>query len=332
MAKTEQIGKWMRNVLYIIIVGLIVSCNPNRRDPAIVDLNSCPSFNSDSAYSYIEQQLEFGPRVPTTIGHKLCGDFIVAQLNYHGFQVMEQLDTVVGYDKKPFPLRNIIGVINPSASRRIMLCAHWDSRPFMDQDTINVTDSLVGANDNASGVSVLLEMARLMAKQPPTIGVDLVFFDMEDQGRPAYETASDPNDHGYCLGSIYWAENVPIKKPEYGILVDMVGAKDAIFALESISFKEAKDVMYKVWDMGHQLGYTERFQYNRTKPVYDDHKYINEIAGIPCIDIIDHDATTPSEFGKYWHTHADNLDLIDRSTLKAVGQTLTQVVYNEPGS
>jgi hypothetical protein len=321
----------MRNFLYLSAAVLIIGCNPNRRDPAVVDLAECPSFNADSAYSYLEKQLEFGPRVPTTIGHQQCGDYIASQLKTRGGLITEQVDTVIGYDKKRLPLRNIMGAINPSAKRRIMLCAHWDSRPFMDQDTVNVTDSLVGANDNASGVSVLLEISRLLVEQPPSIGVDLVFFDMEDQGRPAYETASDPNDYGYCLGSIYWAENVPNEKPEYGILVDMVGAKDAIFALESISFNEAKEVLYKVWDMGHQLGYTEHFQYNRTQAVYDDHKYINELAGIPCIDIIDHDATTPSEFGKYWHTHADNLELIDRETLKAVGQTLTQLIYNEPG-
>lgn len=322
----------MRNVLYIIVVGLIVGCNPNKRDPLTVELQPAPTFNADSAFSLIETQLAFGPRVPGTRGHKMCGDFIVNYLSKNGFQIAEQMDSVVGFDNRKFPLRNIIGSSNPENSNRVMLCAHWDSRPYMDQDEDHLNDSLIGANDNASGVSVLLEIARLMAEQSPNIGVDLVFFDMEDQGRPAYETASDPNDHGYCLGSIYWAENLQNEKPKYGILVDMVGAKDAIFALESISYTEANEVLYKVWDMGHQLGFSEWFQYNRTKPVYDDHKYINEIAGIPCIDIIDHDATTPSEFGKYWHTHEDNLELIDRGTLKAVGQTLTQVIYNEQGS
>lgn len=322
----------MRSLICLTIAVLFFGCNPNKRDPLTVELRPAPTFNADSAYAFIETQLAFGPRVPGTKGHDMCGDFIVAHLTENGFSVVEQIDSIRGFDNREFPLRNIIGSLNPEKTKRLMLCAHWDSRPYMDQDPEHLHDSLIGANDNASGVSILLEIARIMEKNNPQIGVDLVFFDMEDQGRPAFETGADPEDHGYCLGSTYWSENIGEYQAEYGILVDMVGAKGAIFALESISMAHAQPVMYKVWDMGHQLGYANHFQYNKTKPVYDDHKYVNEIAGIPCIDIIDHDASTSSEFGKYWHTHADNLDIIDKESLKAVGQTLIQVVFNEPGS
>lgn len=327
-----QTGKWMRNLTFLFLVLTIAACNPNKHQPVVVKLGDAPTFNSDTAYSFIEKQLAFGPRVPTTSGHQRCGDFIVSKLSDYGLQVTEQKDTVVGFDKRSFPLRNITGSINPENPRRVLLCAHWDSRPYTDQAKENRSDSLVGANDNASGVSVLMEIARNLAQTNPKIGVDLVFFDVEDQGRPAYEPAAGPDDYGYCLGSIYWANNLNGYKAEYGILLDMVGAKDAIFALESISMANAKPTMLKVWDMGHQLGYGDYFQYNRVKPVYDDHKYINEGSDIPCIDIIDHDATTSSEFGKYWHTHDDNLQLIDNKTLQAIGQTVMQVVYNEPGS
>lgn len=322
-------GRLMRSLICFSIVVLIIGCNPNKRKPLTVELRPAPTFNADSAFAFIETQLEFGPRVPSTNGHKMCGDFIVNHLSQNNFQVTEQIDSVVGFDNRTFPLRNIIGSLNPEKSKRIMLCAHWDSRPYMDQDSEHKHDSLIGANDNASGVSILLELARIMAKENPQIGVDLIFFDMEDQGRPAYDTQADPEDHGYCLGSIYWANHVGNYKADFGILVDMVGAKDAIFALESISMANAQEVMYSVWDMGHQLGHGRFFQYNRTKPVYDDHKYINELTDIPCIDIIDHDATTPTEFGAYWHTHKDNLGLIDKTTLMAVGQTLTQIIYNQ---
>ena len=319
----------MRRLVIISVVLFVLGCNPNSREPAVVDLVESPTFNSDSAFGFIEQQLAFGPRVPTTAGHQLCGDFISSKLTDYGLQVTEQKDTVIGFDQSLFPLRNIIGSINPENPKRILLCAHWDSRPYTDQAKENRADSLVGANDNASGVSILLEIARNLGEAKPDVGVDLVFFDMEDQGRPVYGEASDPEDHGYCLGSIYWAENLNGYNAEYGILLDMVGAKDAVFALESISMANAKQTLYKVWDMGHQLGFGDYFQYNRVQPVYDDHKYINEGSDIPCIDIIDHDATTPSEFGKYWHTHADNIELIDKKTLQAVGQTVLQSVYNQ---
>ena len=182
---TGPIGKWMRSLLFIIIIVLVASCNPNAREPQVVELVPAPSFNADSAYAFIEQQIDFGPRVPRTIGHQQCGDYIVEKLNNYGFTVSEQKDTIIGFDKRPFPLRNLTGSINPNHLKRILLCAHWDSRPYSDQSKENVQDSIVGANDNASGVSVLLEIARNLSKKTPDVGVDLVFFDMEDQGRPA---------------------------------------------------------------------------------------------------------------------------------------------------
>ena len=319
----------MRRLVFILVVLLAFGCNPSSREPAVVKLAKAPAFSADSAFSFIEQQLAFGHRVPTTIGHQLCGDFLVNKFSNYGLSVTEQKDTVFGFDNHSYPLRNIIGSINTENPKRILLCAHWDSRPYTDQAEENRTDSLVGANDNASGVAVLLEIARLLEQSNLKVGVDLVLFDVEDQGRPAYEDQGDPNDHGYMLGSKYWAENLSGLKPKYGVLLDMVGAKEAEFTLEGTSVHYAPEILYKVWDLGNQLGFTDLFKYNLTRPVVDDHSNINEIAKIPCIDIIHYDVTTPTRLGQFWHTHDDDIEIIDKKVLESVGQTLLQLLYNE---
>ena len=325
-----QTGNWMHKLIVTSTIALLfLGCNPNRHVPEVVELNPAPHFNSDSAFAFIQNQLAFGPRTHGAEGHTACGDYLVDKLQSYGFEVNQQIDTVIGYDNQRFRLRNIIGSLNLKNENRVLLSAHWDSRPFADQDTANQHSPIVGANDNASGVAVLLELARCFRLQDPNVGVDVVLFDLEDHGRPAFEEGADYNDHGYCLGSKYWAESIGNYTANYGVVVDMVGAKDAIFTLESGSMEHAESIVYKVWDMGHQLGFGKHFQYNRTLPVFDDHKNINEIAQIPTIDIIQHDATTESRFGKFWHTHQDNINIIDRSTLTAVGQTLIHVIYNE---
>ncbi|MFM1875976.1 MAG: hypothetical protein RL266_1713 [Bacteroidota bacterium] len=328
MGKMVPNGSLMRKTSIILIsVMSLLACNPNKRTPAFVELVPAPSFNEDSAYHFIEQQIEFGYRIPGIDGHRKCGNFIVAKLKAYGFVVSEQIDSVVGYDSIRFPLRNIIGKWNQAAPERILLCAHWDSRPFADQDSERPNEPIVGANDNASGVAVLLEIARNMAVQSPSVGVDVVFFDLEDQGRPAFDTEADPNDHGYCLGSKYWAEHFVGTKPKYGVLLDMVGAKDATFNLEHYSWKHAKDVQLAIWDLGHQLGYASFFSHNITQMVLDDHVSINELAGIPTVDIIHQDVQESDRFWESWHTQSDNLSAIDRKTLRSVGQTVTQFLY-----
>lgn len=326
-----QIGNWMRRLLsYLAFVLFVWGCNPHKREVSTIALAPCPTFNADSAYLFIQQQLANGPRIPGTEGHAKTGDLLIQKLEGYGFQVTEQKDTIRVYDEKTSPLRNIIASFGPNEAERILLCAHWDSRPYADRDSENKITPIDGANDNASGVAVLLEIARLISSTSPTVAIDLVFFDVEDLGRPAFEPVGDPYDHGFCMGSKYWAENLKEHNYRYGVLLDMVGAKDAVFTLESTSYQHAKLPILHVWDIGNQLGYGNYFQYNRTQEVIDDHKNINEIAHIPCMDIIHHEASSQYNFGTYWHTHADNIDLIDPLTLKAVGQTLVQVIYNEP--
>lgn len=282
-----------------------------------------PAFNKDSAYYFVQKQVEFGPRVPNSIGHINCGDWLFSKLQQYTDTVYEQRVDLKAFNGTILKSRNLIGSINPDNKKRVLLCAHWDTRPFADQDTKDKSKPILGANDGASGVAVLLELARIMQLQNPGIGVDFILFDSEDYG-------SNEHEDSYCLGSQYWAKNphVPGYRANYGILLDMVGAKNATFAREGVSEQFASDIVNRVWTTASRLGYGNYFiNYNRGG-IIDDHYYVNQLAQIPTIDIIHYDPNTPSGFGKYWHTHDDNLESVDPQTLLAVGATVAWVVYN----
>lgn len=324
-----QIGNSMRSLLVsAFLLFAVAACNPKKHTPNVVELKPCVEFNADSAFGFIEQQLSFGYRIPGTEAHRLCGDFLAKKLSSYGFNVIEQTDSVVGYDKRVFPLRNIIGRYNPKQENRILLCGHWDSRPHSDQSRHGIDGPIAGANDNASGVAVMLELARIISDINPKNGIDIVLFDVEDQGRHAKETAADMNDHGYCLGSEYWSMNVTEPKPQVGVLLDMVGAPRATFNLEHFTRKYALEQALEIWDLGNQMGFGESFIYNQTFGVYDDHMHVNEIAGIPCVGIIHQDIQQQNLFWEHWHTEKDNLAAIDKTSLTAVGQTVAQYLCN----
>jgi len=291
---------------------------------------STPVFNADSAYNFVLQQVEFGPRVPETDAHKACANFLINKMKKFADNVITQKAIVKAYDDKMLGMINIIGEFNPGKKNRIMFCAHWDTRPFADQDDKDSDKPIDGANDGASGVGVLLELARQLSKNKPSIGVDVIFFDTEDYGQPdGSKRVFRVNT--WCLGSQYWAKNLHRNNyfPRYGILLDMVGASDAIFTMEGNSMKYAPGVMRKVWKIATNQGFSKYFSFDKTNAIVDDHVYINEISGIPCIDIVHYDFTTPSHFGKFWHTHDDNMEIIDKNTLRAVGQTLLEVIFQE---
>lgn len=300
---------------------------------------SAPAFDADSAYQYIARQVAFGPRVPNTPAHVKGGDYLAAKLKQFGFTVIEQKFQAKTWDGKTLNARNIIGSINPQASKRIVLTSHWDSRPRSDQDTTlaDRADPVPAANDGASGVGVLLELARTIqqAKQKPTVGIDLIFFDAEDwgDGEKAVGDKEPGNEFdyiGFCLGSRYWAKNphVPGYKAYYGILLDMVGAKGATFTKEGYSMQFAPSIVNQVWQTASQLGYSQWFVDTPGGSITDDHVAPNVIAKIPMIDIIHTNPQTGGFFGA-WHTNEDTMENIDRGTLKAVGQTLLQTLYNE---
>ena len=290
-----------------------------------------PDFCADSAYAYVYGQVRLGPRVPNSSAHKECADYLVAQLERFGAKVYTQDADLMAYDGSILHSRNIIGAYNPDAAKRVMLCSHWDSRPFADQDAEeNHHTAIDGANDGASGVGVLLEIARQLQAQPTEIGVDIIFFDAEDYGAPDFYKGSHRADY-WCLGSQYWGRipHVADYKARYGILLDMVGAKDAAFFYEGYSSRTAARAMKKIWRAAGKLGYSRWFHASDGGEVTDDHVFVNKLRQFPCVDIIDYDPASDTGFPSTWHTLRDNMEGINRETLKAVGQTVMQVIYNE---
>lgn len=289
-----------------------------------------PQFNADSAYNFVKAQVDFGPRVMNSQAHDLCGDYLIGKLAEFGADVTSQKADLSSYDGKIYKARNIIGSFNPEAKKRVALFAHWDSRPWADRDPDekNHYTPIDGANDGASGVGVLLEIARQMGLEKPTIGIDIIFLDAEDAGNHASYTGEE-TEESWCLGSQFWGRN-PHKSgynARYGILLDMVGSQGTVFKYEYYSEQYAKDINRKVWKVAGEQGFGKFFLKEGGGGATDDHLFINKYARIPTIDIV---ASDPGcSFFKYWHTMKDNMDCISKETLQAVGQTLLHVLYNE---
>ena len=289
-----------------------------------------PKFNEDSAYKFIEKQVNFGPRVISSKSWEKCSIWLENKLKKYTKNVIIQEANITTYDGKNHTLKNIIASFSPEKLNRIALFAHWDSRHLADQDTINQDNPILGANDGGSGVGVLLELARQFHKKNPKTGIDIILFDAEDYGQPEnsmYQTMQD----SWCLGSQYWGKN-PHKSnytARYGILLDMVGAKDAKFYMEGNSSYFASSILQKVWKKGNKIGYGKYFIYKNGPEIIDDHLYVNILAHIPTIDIIEYDPSTNSKFNKHWHKHSDDMNNINKQTLKAVGQTVIEVIYSE---
>lgn len=323
-------------VLLLVVIMATQSCKTKTSDektaaPEAIKLVASPAFNADSAYQFVKKQVDFGPRVPNTAEHKACGDYLVNTLKKYGVEITEQTFVATTYDGKKLNARNIIGSFNPKASKRILLTSHWDSRPFADQDSLEKNKPVPAANDGASGVGVLLEIVRTLSVSAtkPDLGVDIIFFDVEDWGNS--DVAKDKYS-GYCLGSQYWAANkhTPNYTAYFGVLLDMVGAKGATFPKEGYSVQLAESVVKEIWDIAAQLGYSNYFLDQRGSAITDDHVPVNEVAKIPMVDIIHTQPNNLAQtFFKDWHTTHDTMENIDPKTLKAVGQTLVQVLYQE---
>lgn len=288
-----------------------------------------PRFERDSAYAYVAKQLSFGPRVPNSKGHRATKDWLVSKFQSYGAKVIEQDFTANAYTGETLQATNIIAQYNPQAKKRILLAAHWDTRPFADSPISQARqeEPILGADDGGSGVAVLLEIARQLQAHPIDLGVDIVLFDAEDYG----ESGGNQPDT-YALGSQYWSRHPHVKgaqKPRYGILLDMVGARNARFPKEYFSSQFAPRLLNKVWKLAQSMGYTNYFVDAQGGAITDDHYYVNKIARIPMIDIINRPMGTQTGFGEHWHTHSDNLDIIDKRTLRAVGQVVLAVLYRE---
>lgn len=287
---------------------------------------SVPEFDAAGTYSLIQKQVDFGPRVPGTPAQKECADWLEQYLNQYCDTVYLQHVEVTAGNGKKLPCFNLIGAIRPEATNRVLLLAHWDTRPWADQDKNNPDEPVLGADDGGSGTAVLLTIAKVLQEHPlpEGWGVDILLTDVEDYGKSVW------GDDSYALGTQYWAKNPHISgyHARAGILLDMVGARNARFPLEGYSAYYASHVQKEVWEAASQAGYSSYFVYENGGQITDDHVPVNEILKIPTIDIINLPASSMTGFGSYWHTHQDNMDNIDQRTLKAVGQTVLQYLYS----
>ncbi|TYP95145.1 Peptidase family M28 [Fodinibius salinus] len=320
----------LRYAIVFLIYGLVIGCGAGCESKNQLTFEkqgrNVPSFNADSAYHFIEQQVTMGPRDPNSKGHKQTKQYLLNKLQSYASDqtVYPQNFSAEGYEGETLELTNIIAAFNPQATDRIMLCAHWDTRPRADRDTINTQEPILGADDGGSGVGVLLELARLFERHNPPIGVDIVLFDGEDYGKEG--TLSK-----YFLGSRYWVKNPPVPgyKPRFGILLDMVGGKAAQFPREEYSMQYAPGLVSEIWGIADNMGYSNLFLDKSGSAVSDDHVIINRELGIPTINIINHTVTSDgAEFAPYWHTHNDDMDIIQKTTLQKVGRVVAELIYN----
>jgi len=267
-------------------------------------------FNAERAWQHLLAQVEFGPRVPNTPGHTATRDYLVRELGAVMDNVFTQDFT---WDIRGVPLRmsNIVGVLGADRPTKVLLAAHWDTRPTADMDPAARDQPILGANDGASGVAVLLEVARVLREVPPTVGVIVVLFDGEDYG---------PGIDAMFLGSRHYAQNIVPERPAWGVLLDMVGDRDLQIPREGYSQQRAPAVNDRIWRAARELNRPEFIDLVGA-PVLDDHIPLLD-AGIPMIDLIDF--TYP-----WWHTLADIPDKCSPASLQAVGQVVLRALYNE---
>jgi len=322
---------YLRHILLLLVPCLLLACaKPSTQTVAQV---KHPAFSSDTACWFIAHQLHYGARVPGTKPHQDCLLFLVNMLHNYGAEVEIQQGTLPNYEGKDQPIYNIIGRFGSlTADHRLLLCAHYDSRPWADEEADYDQRFLPvpGANDGASGVGVLLEVARQLSKDTAfSRPVDIVFFDCEDMGTPSFYTGP-ARDDTWCLGSQLWARRTVAaghhRDYQYGILLDMVGAPDAVFPREYYSVQYASSYVDAVWSKAATLGFGERFSSQQSYPILDDHYYVNTLTGIPCIDIIHYDMSRETGFPYWWHTVGDDMSHIDPATIQSVGEVIMAVI------
>ena len=272
-------------------------------------------FAGERAFGYLQQQMQFGPRIPGTPGHERTGDWILAHLRATADTVAIQSFTHVTRRGASLHLRNFLARFRPTVSERVLLLAHWDTRPRADQSPNLGQQRLPvpGANDGASGVALLLGLADVLKAKPPAVGVDLLFVDGEDYG----DFATDSND--VLIGSRYFAGHQPSGYPPlFAVLFDMVADKDQQFYYEGNSQAVAPEVVDRVWRAAADLGYSRVFLPGVKHTLIDDHVALQK-AGIHAIDVVDFDYP-------YWHTTDDTIEKVSAASLQVVGDVAVALV------
>ncbi len=289
---------------------------------AVLSAQGVPYFDGQKSYDYLKTQCEFGPRYPGTKAHDSLAVYFEKFLKPLADELQVQLEVVEHpMHHKPVELTNLFARFNPAAEYRILLLAHWDSREIADQDTLfeNQSKPIIGANDGASGIAVLMILAEILHNNPVEIGVDLLFEDGEDMGVAG-------NLESWGMGTREFAKKLQRPYPRYAICLDMVGDAQQEFLIEPYSYMQAPDVVQKIWKTAADLGYSQ-FRDKVGKAIIDDHRVLWEETKIPAVDIIDFEY--PSAGKNYWHTIEDTADKCSASSLEAVGTVMTTLIYTE---
>lgn len=313
----------MKHLIYLFPLLFLLSCTEDKipQENTKVKIGR---FEADSAYAFIQKQVDFGDRFMNTPEHEHCKNWLIQKLESYGLEIEAQTFEAKAYNGTTLKGTNIIARHRPEVQERVLLCAHYDTRHIADKDTIDTNQPIDGADDGGSGVAVILEIARQLQLNPIPMGIDIIFFDAEDYGDDKPE-----NDYSWGLGSQHWASNIHEEnyQVKYGILLDMVGSQNATFPKEGFSMSSAAAQVNKIWKLAQSMGHQRYFVNRKAGHYTDDHRFIIEIAKIPMVDIIN--IKEDGRFGAYHHTHGDNMSIIDKRTLGAVGQVVLAYVYRE---
>ena len=303
-------------IKFLFILFIIVGCSQN---DSKIDM---PSFNEQRAFQHLIDQCSYGPRNPGSLGYNNFSIYLEQYLKNLSSNIIIQdftyLEHITGVERNG---KNFIIQFNKESNERILIGAHWDTRAISDEDTDEDNRSMpvLGANDGASGTAVLMELATIFSINSPPIGVDIVFFDAEDVGISGQPTT-------YAMGSEYFSKNLPIDKPDSGIIVDMVGDKYLKIPIERFSYQIDRDAVKELWSLASDLSLSA-FEYTVGYEIYDDHVPLWENAKIPTIDIIDFDY--PNLFYNHWHTQNDTPENCSPQSLGQVGTLLVNYIYGK---
>ncbi len=282
-----------------------------------------PYFDGNRAMDYLNIQCDFGPRYPGSEGHTNCSLYFQKFLHPLVDEIIVMNEQAIHPIKSDsVKLTNIFSRFNPTSTDRILLLAHWDTREIADKDSIieNRNKPIIGANDGASGIAVLMTIAEILNENPlENIGIDLLFVDGEDMGKAGDET-------GFGIGTKLFSKNIPQPYPKYAVCLDMVGDSDLQIPIEWNSYKQAPDVVEKIWSIATYYGYSE-FIYLFGPAVTDDHKVLFDNTGIPAVDIIDFQY--PNSEKNYWHTLQDIPENCSPKSLEIVGSVITTLIFQE---
>ena len=274
-------------------------------------------FDEDNAFALLEKQCEFGPRYPGSIGHEEFSEYLINYFSKLNCTIEIFTDSIYHPNQKDLKIqiKNILVHHNPEINNRLLFMAHWDTRDRAekDEDINNRSKPIIGANDGASGVALLMELSDYISNYPlKNIGIDFLFVDAEDMGRKNHT-------YEWGLGTQSFTKSYDGIMPKYAICIDMIADKNPIFKIERFSYQFAKEFVQEIWTFANNLGYKE-FVWQLGPAIYDDHFFFYEGTKVPSINIIDFDY-------EHWHTTQDIPENCSSKGLGIVGNVMLNFIY-----